>query len=82
MFSLILAEDLLRLFVLDDKGRACLICDEGVITDNVIKAKGYAYLTHIAVYTKNRNFRLPFSSKFGKDAQLLPTEGTKYKVNP
>ncbi|XP_065921057.1 DNA-directed primase/polymerase protein-like isoform X2 [Dysidea avara] len=54
------AEDLLRLFVLDDKGRACLICDE-------------------AVYTKNRNFRLPFSSKFGKDAQLLPTEGTKYK---
>lgn len=27
----------------------------------------------LAVYTRNRSFRLPFSSKAGKTAQLLPT---------
>ncbi|XP_065920720.1 DNA-directed primase/polymerase protein-like isoform X2 [Dysidea avara] len=55
-------EDLLRLFVQDDKGGICLICDE-------------------AVYTKNRNFRLPLSSKLGKNVPLLPTKGSKFKMS-
>lgn len=34
----------------------------------------------IGVYTKNRNFRLPLSSKLGKNVPLLPAKGSLFKV--
>ena len=33
------------------------------------------------VYTRNRNFRLPLSSKLGKNVPLLPTKGSVFKVH-